>query len=172
VESVKEYSQKANSLDLAGFVHAYPEPVFIKHPKRPRPGDPAEPDFGFETVQFTLHFDPLAILMQLAPIKKRPGNPFPDRISIGRAPNCDVVLRLPFVSKVHAHLMLQPGGKFLLRDNNASNGTIKNGRRVEPGESCPVSFGDILEFGSLALELADAARLYQVLRNEAAKPKP
>src|SRR5689334_23533278 len=52
-------------------------------------------------------------------------NPFPDRLTIGRATNCDVVIRFAFVSKVHAHLFVQ-GDKLTLRDNKASNGTFHN----------------------------------------------
>src|SRR5262245_27832586 len=40
---------------------------------------------------------------EILPVAKAAGNPYPDRISIGRARNCDVVMRDPTVSKLHAH---------------------------------------------------------------------
>ena len=40
--------------------------------------------------------------LRVIPLVKAPGNPYSDRISVGRARNCDVVLRNPSVSKLHA----------------------------------------------------------------------
>ena len=102
-------------------------------------------------------------ITQLVPVKKNPDNPFPDRLTIGRATNCDVVIRFAFISKVHAHLFIQ-GDKLTLRDNKAANGTFHNRRRLEPGSSRSIRLGDTLGFGALELELIDAGRLYQLLR--------
>ena len=98
-------------------------------------------------------------------MKKNPDNPFPDRLTIGRATNCDVVIRFAFVSKVHAHLFIQGGDKLTLRDNKASNSTFHNHRKLEPGSSRSVKLGDIISFGALDLELCDAARMYEILRS-------
>src|SRR5262249_51097945 len=54
----------------------------------------------------------------------------PRRWVIGRAPECDVVLRRPEVSARHCRLTRTPQG-FLLEDLGSSNGTFVNGTRVQ-----------------------------------------
>src|SRR5262245_48740931 len=46
---------------------------------------------------------PLALVYVVA---KAPGNPYLDRISVGRARNCDIVVRDGSVSKLHAHMRI------------------------------------------------------------------
>jgi hypothetical protein len=164
MEEVTEYLRKARALAADAFRQLYPHYFLYKHAKRVRDPEQAEPDIDYATRTLSLNFDPLPGLAQLVEVKKNPENPFPDRITIGRATNCDVVIRLAFVSKVHAHLIIE-GAKLTLRDNKASNFTFHNHRRIEPGSSRAVQLGDVLSFGALDLELVDAARLYEILRS-------
>lgn len=164
MEEVTEYQRKARALPADAFRQLYPHYFLYKHAKRVRDPEPSEPDIDYATRTLSLNFDPLPGLSQVVEVKKNPENPFPDRITIGRATNCDVVIRLAFVSKVHAHLIIE-GAKLTLRDNKASNFTFHNHRRIEPGSSRAVQIGDILSFGALDLELTDAARLYEILRS-------
>lgn len=65
------------------------------------------------------------------------------RISIGRAPGNNLILRDPEVSKAHAEIVVE-NGAFVVRDLGSSNGTFVNGeaitfRRLEPGDE--VEFG-------------------------------
>src|SRR3954469_22725095 len=52
--------------------------------------------------------DPSGGVNEVLPIRKAAGNPYPDRISIGRARNCDIVVRHESVSKLHAHFRRRP----------------------------------------------------------------
>jgi FHA domain len=164
MEDVTEYLRKARGVSADAFRQLYPHYFLYKHAKHVRDSRISEPDIDFATRTLSLNFDPLPAANQLVPVKKNPENPFPDRLTIGRATNCDVVIRLAFVSKVHAHLFIQ-GDKLTLRDNKASNFTFHNHRRLEPGSSRTVQLGDILSFGALDLELVDAGRLYEILRS-------
>lgn len=166
MESVIEYLRKARGTTLEAFRQLYPHYFLYKHPKTVRDHPFSEPDIDYATRTLSLNFDPLPGESQVVAVKKNPDNPFPDRLTIGRATNCDVVIRLAFVSKVHAHLFIQgaSGEQLTLRDNKASNFTFHNHRRLEPGSSRVVKLGDILSFGALDLELIDAARLYEILR--------
>ena len=65
--------------------------------------------------------------IEVLPVVKAPGNPYPDRVSVGRARNCDVVMRDPSVSKLHAHFRIG-GPKLELVDIDSQNGTRVNGR--------------------------------------------
>ncbi len=166
MEEVTEYLRKARGMSAETFRQLHPHHFLYKHPKQvPDPGL-SQPDIDFATRTLSLNYDPLPQAAQLVPVKKNPDNPFPDRLTIGRATNCDVVIRLAFVSKVHAHLIVA-GDTLTLRDNRASNFTFHNHRRLEPGSSRSVQLGDILSFGALDLELVDSLRLYEILRSNA-----
>lgn len=95
-------------------------------------------------------------------IEKRPDNPYPDRVGVGRAPNCDVVLRAPYLSKLHAHFS-SVGDRWLLSDNRSANGTSLNGKKLAPGESMQVQSGDRINFGGIELEILDAEGVYELL---------
>jgi hypothetical protein len=163
MESIEQYQIVARELTSKEFAARYAHPFLVKHPSNTKRASRELPAFGFATSAVNLSVDPVPGLIQVAAVRKRDGNPFPDRLSIGRAPNCDVVLRLPLVSKVHAHLLVQADGSYVLRDNKASNGTFHNHRALEPDDSKTVRLGDSIGFGSLELELVDAARLYDIL---------
>ncbi|HEY7955936.1 MAG TPA: FHA domain-containing protein [Polyangia bacterium] len=100
-------------------------------------------------------------------IGKAPGNPYPDRISVGRARNCDVVLRDPSVSKLHAHFLPRRNdnsGAFDLVDLDSQNGTWINDVTVPSGAPSPVHSGDNLVFGSVGARLVDAGLLHDLLK--------
>jgi hypothetical protein len=105
---------------------------------------------------------------RLARLEKRPGNPHPDRLSIGRAVHCDVALRYSFVSKLHAHLQRESDGTLKIGDHRSTNGTSVNGVRLAPGETRTIRTGDRIGFGKLICELLDAPALHAVLRGERA----
>jgi hypothetical protein len=97
----------------------------------------------------------------IAPVKKREGGPFPDRIGIGRARNCDVVLRFATISKLHAQLRL--GDPLTIVDIDSANGTKLNGRALQPRKPEPIVVGDRLELGAVELRLLDAGELFTLL---------
>jgi hypothetical protein len=101
--------------------------------------------------------------IEVLPVIKAPGNPYPDRVSVGRARNCDIVMRDPSVSKLHAHFRIG-GGKLELVDIDSQNGTRVNGRALAPHQPAPAATGDTVLFGSVACKLVDAAALYDLLR--------
>jgi hypothetical protein len=101
--------------------------------------------------------------LEVLPVIKAAGNPYPDRVSVGRARNCDIVMRDSSVSKLHAHFRVG-GPKLELVDIDSQNGTRVNGKPLPPHQPATVSIGDTLLFGSVACKLVDAAALYDLLR--------
>jgi hypothetical protein len=101
--------------------------------------------------------------LRVVPLVKAPTNPYSDRISIGRARNCDVVLRNPSVSKLHAHLRREPNGSWVLIDLNSHNGTVIDGMRVSGSAPVPIKIGEQLTFGGMTVRVVDAHQLQQVL---------
>jgi hypothetical protein len=102
---------------------------------------------------------------ELLEVSKAPGNPYPERISVGRARNCDLVMRAPSVSKLHAHFRLREGGKVDLLDLESQNGTRINGRELKPNEPEWVAPGDRLLFGAVSARVVDAYGLYDLLQD-------
>jgi hypothetical protein len=101
--------------------------------------------------------------VEIVEVCKAPGNPYPDRISIGRARNCDVVLRDASVSKLHGHFRVTPG-KLELIDSGSHNGTRVNGHSIVPNTATVVLIGDSLVFGRVNAKLLDAGGVYDMLR--------
>lgn len=163
MDDVTEYLRKARSVAQATFQQLYPHHFLFKHPKAAITGNAGDQDIDYATRAIDMNFDPMPNVTQVVSVKKNPENPFPDRLTIGRATNCDVVIRFAFISKVHAHLFVQ-GDKLTLRDNKAANGTFHNRKKLDAGGSRSIKLGDTLGFGALELELVDGARLYQLLR--------
>jgi hypothetical protein len=101
--------------------------------------------------------------VEILEVCKAPGNPYPDRISLGRARNCDVVLRDASVSKLHGHFRTAPG-KLELIDSGSHNGTRINGHAMTPNTPTVVLVGDSLVFGRVNAKLLDAGGVYDMLR--------
>jgi pSer/pThr/pTyr-binding forkhead associated (FHA) protein len=103
-------------------------------------------------------------ILEVFALQKAPGNPYSDRISVGRAKNCDVVVRDSSVSKLHAHLRPTSDGNFEVVDLGSQNGTSVNGRALPANKSERVFVGDTLRFGAIDLLLVDGPALYELLR--------
>jgi hypothetical protein len=99
-------------------------------------------------------------------LAKGKGSPYSDRISIGRAPNVDIVLRSRFVSKLHAHIVLAAGQNPTVVDLNSRNGTFINNVRLEARTTGGMSNGDIVSFGQLHGEIATSDVVYYALRRK------
>jgi predicted component of type VI protein secretion system len=89
-----------------------------------------------------------AVMQPLALVLVVEGRKFPllGVIRIGRDPACQVVLEDPKVSRLHATVWLQNGAAFV-RDENSSNGSFVNGRRLPPTTPAPLQAGDSLRCG-------------------------
>ena len=72
---------------------------------------------------------------------------------VGRAPNSDIPVIDPTISRRHAEVDTTEAG-VTVRDLGSSNGTFVNGTRVD---SSPVNSGDVLTFGKVAFRLQHLA---------------
>jgi hypothetical protein len=93
-----------------------------------------------------------------APLRRGLGtSPDKNLFVIGRSAACDVPLNHPSVSRRHAELVREPGGRWVVRDLRSRNGTLVNDAPV-PGEQA-LRPGDVLQIGQFALRLfAEDAR--------------
>jgi pSer/pThr/pTyr-binding forkhead associated (FHA) protein len=78
-------------------------------------------------------------------------HPLPERgaVTIGRAPECDVRIDHPSVSRRHATLHV--GDRLRVEDLGSANGTRARGERLVPGELVDVGPGEAVEVGRAML---------------------
>lgn len=69
-------------------------------------------------------------------------------ITIGRSPDCDIVLDDVTVSRQHARLSVEAGVPYL-EDLGSSNGTYQGNVRLKPGERVALASEALLEFGQV-----------------------
>lgn len=69
-------------------------------------------------------------------------------IRVGRAPDNDVVLDDPSVSRYHLELSWRGQG-YVVTDRGSSYGTAVNGRRLDPGQDVDLRDGDEVGIGTL-----------------------
>lgn len=84
---------------------------------------------------------------RVAFLRKRPENPFPDMISLGRASNNDVVVRLNSISKIHAVFMRDTRGGWTITDSGSTNGTYLNEMTLAPRIRQKLADGDRIRLG-------------------------
>jgi hypothetical protein len=175
VDTLDAWRVLARGLDRAAFAARHPYPFLVKRPLVA--SSLSEDDWEERIGYVTRHIEadaarepdlldelgPVAAEWLVAPVHKRPQNPYPERISVGRAKNCDVVLRFPSVSKLHGYFLLAVGRVAQLMDAGSANGTWRNDERLAPNRPVAVVAGDRLRLGALDLELLDAGALHALL---------
>jgi pSer/pThr/pTyr-binding forkhead associated (FHA) protein len=99
------------------------------------------------------------------PLRKRKSAEalYPDRISVGRATNKDIVLRHQSVSKFHAWFEIDSEGCFYVADAGSKNLTRINGYAIVAHDPSPVEAGDSLCFGSVEAVLCSPRALWATL---------
>ncbi|MBI4952895.1 MAG: FHA domain-containing protein [Myxococcales bacterium] len=155
--SLAAFKAQAEELGRAGFAARYPLGLLVRFPTESVAS--AEGSAEDETAVFsraTLGSRSAQADWILAPLVKRPGNPFPTQLFVGRARQSDICLEDASVTRVHAYFKLGDGVVVGLRDCGSGNGTFVNGVRLGPEELCPVRPGDRVAFGVVELQLLTA----------------
>jgi len=81
-------------------------------------------------------------------IGKRKDDVDSEVVSLGRAPDRDIVLYNKLVSRSHAKLYLPtPGQQCRLEDTGSTNGTYVNGQQLAPQDNYHLREGDSISFG-------------------------
>jgi hypothetical protein len=154
---LQEFSDLAHSLKLPEFLQRYGGFYLAKTDRPERFGTGA----ATEVRDFSREGAPLRPGCEIVRVCKREGSPDPDRISVGRAPQRDIVLRDASVSKLHAYLRIC--GDHVELIDHSRNGTRVNGVTVPPDSVVRVATDSVVHFGNIAAVLLTAASLYEVL---------
>jgi hypothetical protein len=120
-------------------------------------------DFG-EAVDETLphgKLTPEPVEMELYPLAKKPGASFPDRITIGRAANNDVVIPDPSVSGLHAYARQADG--WVVADAGSKNGSWLDAAPLEPRRETTLAPRSVLRFGDVLLAFYPSEDLFDLL---------
>jgi len=77
------------------------------------------------------------------------------RMSIGRAPENDVCIDHPSISRRHAELEI--GADVRIRDLESQNGTVLTGRRLEPHRAEVVRLGEMMRIGAVVMLIQETS---------------
>ncbi len=77
---------------------------------------------------------------------------------IGRASTSDIRLPFPVVSSRHLRLNRDDEGHWTIEELGSTNGTLLNGKPLEPGPATALTSGDELEIGSVSVSFSDDAQ--------------
>ncbi len=87
-------------------------------------------------------------------------------VTVGRSPECDIVLSEPTVSRMHARLRQEPHtGVWSVTDLESHNGTFQEGVLIVPGRSAPLFRRASLRLGSVELLFFQACAFEQYVRS-------
>src|SRR5215468_2603620 len=139
------------------------------HPPDPGPAGAAtltmtiDEDFG-EAVDETMPHGKLTAEpeMEVYPLSKKPGASFPDRITIGRTSNNDVVIADHSVSRLHAYVR-RVGDAWVVADAGSKNGSWLRGEALEARRERPIASRAILRLGDVDLTFYLATDLFAAL---------
>jgi hypothetical protein len=104
--------------------------------------------------------------LELFPLAKKPGASFPDRITIGRTSNNDVVIVDTSVSRLHAYVR-RVGDAWSVADAGSKNGSWLRGEKLEARREKPLMSRAIVRFGEIDLTFYVAADLFAALGGQA-----
>ena len=151
-------------LSLDRFLHDYPVPalrVLDPHLDPAEPGEPDPADRGIQLLTETIESAAiLQYLTKVAFVTKKPGNPFPHLVSIGRSHRNDITIAVDSVSRVHGYFVCDDG-RWCFTDHGSSNGSQIDGCKMQPAEKYPLNDGQQLQLGlDVILELLYPRSLY------------
>ena len=114
-----------------------------------------------ETLPFSKNIS-LEADLEVFPLAKKPNASFPDRITIGRTSNNDVVIADTSISRLHAYIR-RDGATWFVADAGSKNGSWLKGKVLEPRKERPLPSRAVLRFGDVDLTFYDATDLYVAL---------
>jgi hypothetical protein len=158
---------QARGLSREEFGEVHPHPLLVDFGSVPGHGR----ELGVPAVTAVIELRPrsspsvaAAPSLTVYEVRKRAGsNPFAGMVTLGRAPNNDIVVGYPAISAFHACFAERSPGEWTLTDSS-TNGTWLDGRRLMLRQAYPVPLGSTLRFASTVVMSFLAAReVYDML---------
>jgi FHA domain len=123
--------------------------------------DDALPNPNEDTLPFGKDM-PIEVDLEIYPLAKKPGASFPDRITIGRTANNDVVIADPSVSRLHAYIK-HTGDAWSVTDAGSKNGSWLRGIALDARKESKLPASAVLRFGEVDVTFYLARDLFAVL---------
>jgi hypothetical protein len=121
-----------------------------------------DPEYvGDETLPYS-KTSALEMELELFPLAKKPGASFPDRITIGRTSNNDVVIADTSISRLHAYVK-RVADSWVVADAGSKNGSWLKGAALVPRKEQPLTSRALLRFGDVDVTFYLAADLFTAL---------
>ncbi len=156
--TIKEFRQERASQSKQRFLSLHPSPVLLTAGSLEvqKPAIPG--NSGFHTVSAPDKTEPSVTINKksplvatdsflVIPILKREGNPFPQRVGVGRTKGTDITLADREISKYQGYFS-SANDCWYFTDGGSSNGTFIRGERLVPMVSTQINDGEELGFGS------------------------
>ena len=105
-----------------------------------------------------------ALSFELTPVMKKFGSFHPDRVTVGRHPERDIVLFHQTVSRTHSYFTYQQS-RWHIHDEGSRHGTYVGGIRLRKHRDRKLESGDLLRFGGVELFFFHAAELYTAIQS-------
>jgi len=180
-EMFGELVRRHGRADLVAFLQAFDHPMLVQRRRAdvPRRATPPPGAGGFSTRKIEEGSLGRAILGTLAPeadtpvirVAKGGGGQFPGMVTVGRAPNMDIVLPHDSISKFHAFFS-RDGDGWVLTDAGSTNGTAVNEQRLEANAPVALRVGARVVFGHGQAWSFFPPRDFHALLAEAAREIP
>jgi hypothetical protein len=106
-------------------------------------------------------FIPVPAAIELFPLAKKPGASFPDRITIGRTSNNDVVIADASVSRLHAYV--RDSDPWVVADAGSKNGSWLDGVVLAPRRETALAPGAAIRFGDVQLAFYRSEDLFELM---------
>lgn len=100
--------------------------------------------------------------LAIYPLAKKAGASFPDRITIGRTSNNDIVIADHSVSRLHAYVK-QDGTHWIVADAGSKNGSFLDGETLVARKERPLGSKALLRLGDVDLTFYVAMDLFALL---------
>ncbi|MHC5036043.1 MAG: FHA domain-containing protein [Planctomycetota bacterium] len=151
-QRLDKFHQKYGGLDKESFEAIFPDPILAIGLS----GIPVIPD-DFDTyaesreavdatLKVTARKTGISLILAV-PLVKSDRNQDMDRITLGRAPENDLVVPHPTVSKSHVYFVKDPeSGAYFIFEAGSSAGTHVNGKPLKKGPGVPVKTGTVFVF--------------------------
>ncbi|CAN5877429.1 hypothetical protein BH11MYX2_BH11MYX2_15490 [soil metagenome] len=117
-----------------------------------------------ETIQAQVRLptSPPATDLEVYPLAKKPGASFPDRITIGRTPNNEIVISDQSISRLHAYARTDRRG-WVVADAGSKNGSWLDKLTLDAHKERPIQTKAKLRLGDIDLMFFLAQDLFTVL---------
>ncbi|HEY4182829.1 MAG TPA: FHA domain-containing protein [Kofleriaceae bacterium] len=117
-----------------------------------------------ETIQAQVRLptSPPVADLEIYPLAKKPGASFPDRITIGRTPNNDIVISDQSISRLHAYVRAERGAWFVA-DAGSKNGSWLDKLTLDARKERPIQTKAKLRLGDIDLMFFLAQDLFTIL---------